>query len=254
MRRLLPLLLSSAALIAVLALQVAGHGGEEHPASLRGNIEVVVRSYLLDHPEILGQMQSELDKRRAAAESARLKRALVLHRQALLGSEAEVALGNPDGASTIVEFFDYNCGFCKMALAGNLELLSSDSDVRLVLKDFPILGVDSLEAAEVAVAVKMQASGAEFLRFHSKLLGMEGRIDRAVALTVAAEMGLDVNRLERDIKSPVVRTILEENMRLAEALGIQGTPTYVVGDAVVPGAIGADALRELVVAARRPHE
>src|SRR5690606_26490952 len=255
MKQLLAVGMSAAALASVLALEIFQDREDRGPADARPELEQIVHSDLLGHPEILEAMHDALGRRRTAAEIARRKSALALHEEALLESGSDIVLGNPDGDVTVVEFFDYNCAFCKRALAGKLELLSTHRDARLVLKDFPILGIESLQAAEVGVAVKMQVpNGDAYATFHSRLLGMEGRIDRTTALEVAATMGLDVDRIEQDAKSPEVRAILEENVRLAEALGIEGTPTYVVGDAIVPGAMGAGGFLDLVAAARRASD
>jgi protein-disulfide isomerase len=120
-----------------------------------------------------------------------------------------------------------------------------------VLKEFPVLGPGSVEAAQVAVAVRMQdPTGKKYLEFHQKLLGGRGQADKAHALAVAKEVGLDMKKLEKDMASDEVKTTLQENFKLAEALGMNGTPSYVVGDSVVVGAVGLDALREKVNTAR----
>jgi len=133
--------------------------------------------------------------------------------------------------------------------------MKDDPKLRVTLKEFPVLGQGSVEAAQVAVAVRMQdQSGKKYLDFHQKLLTSRGQIDKAKAMAAAKDAGLDMARLERDIASPEVKATLEENFKIAEDMGLNGTPSYVIGDQVVVGAIGADALKEKIAAARRTAE
>ncbi|MBY0360492.1 MAG: DsbA family protein [Phreatobacter sp.] len=216
----------------------------------RARIESIIRDYLLKNPEVLQEALVELEKRQAQAEDRARAAAFSANRQALYRAPNQVVLGNPQGDVTLVEFFDYNCGFCKRALPETLELLRSDPRLRIVLKDFPVLGQGSMEAAQVAVALKLQISAPKYLEFHQKLLGGRGQANGARALEVAREVGADMARLQRDMQSPQVRDTLAENMRLAETLRINGTPTYVVGDEVVVGAVGLEKLRENLARAR----
>jgi protein-disulfide isomerase len=160
-------------------------------------------------------------------------------------------LGNPKGDVTMVEFFDYNCGYCKRAMGDMLTLLKTDPHLKVVLKEFPVLGPGSVEAAKVAVAVRMQdKTGKKYLEFHTKLLGGRGEANGARALAVAKEVGLDMNQLQKDMASDEVKTTLNEDFKLAEALGLNGTPSYVVGQNVVVGAVGLDALKEKINTSR----
>jgi protein-disulfide isomerase len=153
-------------------------------------------------------------------------------------------LGNPDGKVTFVEFFDYNCGFCKRAMDDMLTLMKDDPNLKVVLKEFPVLGPGSVEAAQVAVAARMQDKGGKkYLDFHQKLLGGRGEANKARALAVAKEVGYDMDRLQKDMLSTEVKTTLQETFKLAEALGLNGTPSYVIGDKVEVGAVGLEALR-----------
>jgi protein-disulfide isomerase len=220
--------------------------------SQRAEIEKIVRDYLLRHPEVLQEVVAELEKRQQAAESDRQQGAIAKYREQLFNSKHQVTLGNPQGDVTVVEFFDYNCGYCKRALGDKLALIKADPKVRLVLKEFPVLGPGSIEAAQVSIAARMQdPGGKKYLSFHEKLMMGRGQADRARAMAVAKEAGLDMARLENDLKSAEVRESLEEVMRLAEAIGINGTPTYVIGESVIPGAVGEAALRRQIDAARK---
>jgi len=236
---------------------------QEYIATHPDEMGDIIKDYLTKHPEVLQQALTELLKRRvpgsvpatangSAAPNAD-KTALVRSNAALLFNSAhQVTLGNAQGEVTMVEFFDYSCGFCKRALADMLDLMKDDPKLRIVLKELPILGPGSREAAQVAVAVRMQdPDGARYLAFHQKLLSDRGPTNKARALEVAREVGFDVARLEADMESEEVRISLDESASLARALGINGTPSYVVGETLVVGAVGVAALKDKVQLARK---
>ena len=236
-----------AALVAVPAAQAQGFSEAQ-----RSEVERIVRDYLVAHPEVLQEAIAELEKRQAAAETAKQQAGVRENKEVLFNSPHQVTIGNQQGDVTMVEFFDYNCGYCKRALTDLLDLMKSDPKLKVVLKEYPILGPDSVEAARVAVAVRMQdADGARYLAFHRKLLENRGRNDKARALAAAQEAGLDMARLERDLDSPEVTKSIDEATRLGKALAINGTPGYVVGDRVIIGALGEQALKDGVAAARK---
>ncbi len=218
----------------------------------RSEIERIVKEYLLAHPELLQDVMSELEKNQALAEAEKHKAAVKDNSAALFSSPRQITLGNPQGDVTLVEFFDYNCGYCKRAMSDMLELLKTDGKLKFVLKEFPVLGEGSVQAAHVAAAARMQdkTGGKKYLEFHLKLLGGRGQADQARALAVAQEVGFDMPRIEKDMASPEVKTQLEESFKLADALGLNGTPSYVVGGEVVVGAVGLEALREKINTAR----
>jgi protein-disulfide isomerase len=217
----------------------------------RGDIETIVRSYLLAHPEVLEEAMGELSKRQAAAESAKHEASIAQNADAIFNSPRGVVLGNKDGDVTFVEFFDYNCGYCKRAMADMLDLMKGDPKLKVVLKEFPVLSEGSVEAAKVAVAVRMQdPTGKKYLDFHQKLLGGRGPADKARAMAAAKDAGLDVARIEKDLASPEVKATIEENFKLAEEMGMNGTPSYVIGKQIVVGAIGAEGLKEKIGVAR----
>ena len=221
-------------------------------------IERIVKDYLIKNPDVLRDALAEMIKRRvpAVANSGSARKpeqtaAIQRNAKLLFNSNRQLVLGNPHGNVTMVEFFDYNCGFCKRALADTLTLLKDDPDLRVVLKEFPILGPGSLEAARVSIAVRMQdPSGVKYFEFHRRLLTGIGRADKTSALAIARDIGLDVTQIERDLSSDEVRASLEENITLARAIGINGTPGYVIGNAIVPGAVGAARLKENIALAR----
>src|SRR3954462_4966840 len=217
----------------------------------RGDIEAIVRNYLIAHPEVLEEAMAELSKRQAAADTEKHEASVTKNAEKIFNSPRGVTIGNKDGDVTFVEFFDYNCGYCKRAMTDMLDLMKSDSKLKVVLKEFPVLSQGSVEAAQVAVAVRMQdPTGKKYLDFHQKLLGGRGAADKARAMAVAKEAGLDMAKLEKDLASPEVRATIEENFKLAEAMGMNGTPSYVIGKQVVIGAVGVENLREKIGVAR----
>src|ERR1700732_4085901 len=217
----------------------------------RGEIETIVRNYLIAHPEVLEEAMAELNKRQAAADAEKHEASVAQNSDTIFNSPRGVVLGNRDGDVTFVEFFDYNCGYCKRAMTDMLDLMKADPKLKVVLKEFPVLSAGSVEAAQVAVAVRMQdPTGKKYLDFHQKLLGGRGAADKARAMAVAKEVGLDMGRLEKDLASAEVKNTLEENFKLAEAMGMNGTPSYVIGKQVVVGAVGLDGLKEKIGIAR----
>src|SRR5882724_376287 len=232
----------------------AGHAQSISDAQ-RGDIEKIIREYLIAHPEVLQEAMAELEKKQAADEAAKNQAAVKDNAETIFNSPRQVVTGNPQGDVTFVEFFDYNCGYCKRAMTDMFALMDKDPKLRIVLKEFPVLGPGSVEAARVAVAVHMQdKGGTKYREFHQKLLSGRGQADKARAIAVAKEVGLDVARIERDMKSEEVTSAINENMKLAEALGINGTPSYVIGRSpngdVVVGAVGLDSLGKKIDASR----
>jgi protein-disulfide isomerase len=240
-----------AALALPLALPAQAQTQSFSPAQ-RGEIETILRDYLMNHPELLQDVMAELDKRQNLADAEKHREGVKQHAQIIFSSPRQITLGNPQGDVTVVEFFDYNCAFCKKAMADMTDLMKGDSKVKFVLKEFPVLGEGSTQAAQVAVAVRMQdkTGGKKYFEFHQKLLGSRGQADKARAMAVAKEVGLDMARLEKDMASDEVKNTLQESFTIAEALGLNGTPSYVVGSDVVIGAVGLPALKERVNSTR----
>ena len=217
----------------------------------KGDIEAIIKNYLVSHPEVLEEAMGELSKRQAAEEAKKHEASIAENAKAIFNSPRGVVLGNKDGDVTFVEFFDYNCGYCKRAMADMLDLMKTDPKLKVVLKEFPVLSAGSVEAAQVGVAVRMQdPTGKKYLDFHQKLLNGKGQADKARAMAAAKEAGLDMAKLDKDMASPEVRATLEENFKLAEAMGMNGTPSYVIGKQVVIGAVGVENLREKISNAR----
>jgi protein-disulfide isomerase len=246
-------LLSRLAFAAAALLTLGATLAPAQPVSdaQRGEIERIIRDYLLKNPEVLQEAIAELEKRQAKNDAEKHKAAIKDNAEALFESPRHVVLGNPKGDVTFVEFFDYNCGYCKRAVADMMALMESDPNLRIVLKEFPVLGPGSQDAAKVGVAVRMQdKTGKKYLDYHQKLMSGRGQVDKARALAAAKQAGLDVARIERDLGGEEVRASLEESFKLADKLGVNGTPAYVIGNDVVVGAVGVEALREKINTAR----
>ncbi|MET0669183.1 MAG: DsbA family protein [Xanthobacteraceae bacterium] len=217
----------------------------------RTEIERIIREYLINHPEVLQEAIAELEKRQAKNDAEKHKTAIKDNAEALFNSPHHVSIGNLKGDVTFVEFFDYNCGYCKRAMTDMMTLMKADPNLKVVLKEFPVLGPGSQDAAKVGVAVRMQdKTGKKYLEYHQKLMTGRGQIDKARALSAAKEVGLDMARIERDLGGEEVRASIEESFKLAEKLGVNGTPAYVIGNDVVVGAVGVEALREKINNAR----
>jgi protein-disulfide isomerase len=239
-------------LAAALALTAMPAAAQDFSTAQRSEIAKIIRDYLIRHPEVLQEAMAELEKKQQLAEAEKARSAIKNHSEALFNSPRQVTLGNPQGDVTFVEFFDYNCGYCKRALNDMVELMAKDPKLKVVLKEFPVLGPSSVEVAQVGVAVRMQdKTGKKYFEFHQKLLTGRGQVDKAKALAAAKEIGLDMARLEKDLKSDEIGKTLEESMKLAEALGLNGTPSYVIGNDVVIGAVGQAALSQKIQAARK---
>jgi protein-disulfide isomerase len=267
---------------AVLAGFILFAARPSHAQDLRGEIDAVIKDYLathpdevgeivknymIAHPEAVGQILTELLKHRPAVSTsagagavtpanpqaaAASSTAIASNATKLFASPHQVTLGNPNGDVTLVEFFDYNCGFCKRAFPDMLTLLKNDPKLKIVLKEFPILGPGSAEAARVAVAVRMQdAGGKKYLIFHQALLAGPGPASKDKAVAAAKDAGLDMARLEQDMASNEVNATISEDMTLAGAVGIRGTPSYVIGKSLVVGAVGVAALEGDIAAARK---
>jgi protein-disulfide isomerase len=193
----------------------------------------VVRDYLTKNPEILVEMTTELDKRQQAAESEKQQKVIGDNADSIFRSPLSYTAGNPKGDVTVVEFFDYNCGFCRRALPDVVKLVDTDDKVRVVFKELPIFGEESEWAAKAALAAGKQG---KYFEMHQKLYTAPGKADKDKALRVASELGLDVPQLEKDMEDPSITKALEETKELAQKLGVQGTPLYLIGDRIVPGA------------------
>jgi protein-disulfide isomerase len=231
--------------LALAALSALGGiaAADEFTPAQKQEMGAFIKDYLVDNPDVLRAAIESLEKHDKQVAADERQKTVTEQAGALFSSKFQATIGNPKGSATLVEFFDYNCHFCKGALPDITRLVHDDSSLRLVLKDYPVLGPGSVEAAKVASAARNQLPGEKFWPFHTKLLAMHGPIGKDEALGVARDLGLDMDRLSKDMESKETEAGLHEVMSMADALQINGTPSFVVGQEVVVGAVGYDELK-----------
>ncbi|WP_407050909.1 DsbA family protein [Methyloraptor flagellatus] len=249
MRKTLKTILAAGVAGSLLFGAASAGAAESFTAAQKEELGQIIKQYLLENPEILDEAMSALEKKRADQAQAQQSRTIAEKASLLLNSPRQVVLGNPKGDVTVVEFFDYNCGYCKRAMPDMLALLEQDKNLRFVLKEFPVLGQGSVEAAHVATAVNKLAPE-KYLDFHKKLLSARGEANKARAMEAAVAVGLDAAKIEAEMKSAEVQASLEEGFGLANGLGLTGTPSYVIGQQVIPGAIGMPKLKDRIAEVR----
>lgn len=211
----------------------------------------IVREYLLEHPEVIMEAVEVLRQREQAAAERTRQEALATHRAALEDPGPLQVFGNPDGDVTVIEFFDYRCPYCRQVTDMLLETVQDDGNVRLVMKEYPILGQASVFAARAAIASAMQG---KYRAFHTALMTDLKEIDRDGVLKLAEQMDLDTEQLQEDMQSATVDRELQRTFALAEALQIGGTPAFIVGDTLIPGALDRSRLEQLIAEARGDGE
>ena len=233
-------LLLLAAPVALLATPLAA---QEFSPKQKTEIESVIKDYLLRNPEVLRDSLIELQKREKADELAERSKVLESSAAVIYDSKNQTVVGNPKGSITLVEFFDYNCGYCRRALSDLNKLIKDFPDLKVVLKEFPVLGPNSLEAAQIASATRAQVTPEKYWDFHQKLFATRGQIGKAQALAAAREVGADVDRIEKDAKAPETTAAIHEVIGLADKLSLSGTPAWILGKEVIVGAVGYGELR-----------
>lgn len=213
----------------------------------RAQIETIIREYLLANPEIMVEVQQALEKKRAEERAASQAKALVEMKDDIFSSPDQVEIGDKNAPVTVVEFYDYNCGYCQRALEDMNRIVESNAGVRFILKEFPVLGPESVEAHKVSMAFSKLVPE-KAADFHRALLGHQGRKDGEMALQLAVTLGADEAAMKEEIEKPYIMESLRKTYEVADALGISGTPSYVVGDEVVFGAVGFDRLSSKIAA------
>lgn len=236
-------LLAVLCLLVVVALALVPATLPGPGAAPAGGFERRVQAYLMSHPEVILEAVSELERRNKATRAESQRAAVRENRAALEASPGLPVAGNPKGDVTLVEFFDYRCPYCKQSLKDVQALIAADPKVRVVFKEFPVLGDDSVFAAQVAVASAFQG---KYLAFHDELMGHKGDFSEAAVMALAAQSGLDVARLRADMARPEVAHVINGSLALARRIGVNATPTFVVGDTLVAGYLPVAQLESLV--------
>jgi protein-disulfide isomerase len=225
-------------ILLLLGASFPARAGDPSPAEVE-TIQKVVRDYLKAHPEVLIEALQEYQANQDAKKADQARQTIAAASEELLKDATNPTAGNPKGDVTLVEFFDYRCPYCK-AVAPDLEkAISADGNVRLIYKEFPILGPQSLVASKAALAAVAQD---KYLPFHDKLLAFKGNLDDVAIYSLAADAGLDVARLKADMEKPEIKDQIDRNYHLAEKLNIQGTPAFIIGSQLLPGAASAEDL------------
>jgi protein-disulfide isomerase len=214
----------------------------------REQVEQIVREYLLAHPEIILEAIEGLEEKRRQATQESQREALTARRDEIFNDRDAPVGGNPNGDVTLVEFFDYRCPYCKQVAQPLAQLIKEDGKVRFVFKELPVLGADSVMAARAALAARLQG---KYVEMHDALLRHRGSYDDQVIARIAAEIKLDPARLKADMARPEITAMLDRNRQLARDLSITGTPAFVIGNMVVPGAVDLETLKKLVAEARQ---
>ncbi|HZD26201.1 MAG TPA: DsbA family protein [Alphaproteobacteria bacterium] len=222
----------------------------DEPAAMsqaeKTRIEQVIHDYLLNNPEVVLEAMQRLKAKREAEAQRRSQEGVQQHKAELFHASDDFVL-NPDGAIPVVEFFDYQCAYCKRMFPDMRRLIDDKGDARIIFKEFPILGDASVYAAKAALAARKQG---KYLEFHIAVMALRQPLSEQVVLQVAKQLGLDLERLKADMAGGDVQAAIDANMKLADALGIRGTPTLVIGDELVPGAIPYSRMQTLIEQAR----
>jgi protein-disulfide isomerase len=239
---------SQAAVESIVADLMARQPKQDRPQSTgavdASTINPMIEDYLLGNPKILQRLSAALDAELKAERIAENRAALAELGPELYEADNQIVLGNPDGDVTLVEMFDYNCTYCRQSLPDIAALLDSDKNLRIILKEFPILSQDSIDAARVAVQVA--EADVDYWSFHQALFTGRGQVDKAAALKAAADLGLNPITLEMGMKTPTVETAIQQSYKIADRLRITGTPTFIIGGEVIPGAIGLEGLQQRI--------
>lgn len=258
-RRKLPLFHGAIAMISVIAVvaiawvvfDVRFRMADEMETSVEQtpalDFDQRVRDYLLNNPEVIVESLQRRETRRRASAEAEVRAALAARKEEILRDPDSPVGGNPDGDVTLVEFADYNCPYCRRVAPTLVEAVGADPELRIVYKEIPILGPNSVFAAKAALAAQRQG---KYVDFHRALMNAKGVAAEGLVFAIAAKVGLDVEQLKADMEAPWVQAGIDRNLALSRALGINGTPSFVVGDRIVSGAIDLNAIQQLIARAR----
>ena len=243
---LIPLVLAVAA-ATWLVLDPGFRGGPKAPELADGiprdAFERRIRDYLLEHPEVIVEAIERYQERRRSADQDEAQAVLKARADEVFRDPDSPVSGNANGDATLVEFFDYNCPYCRRVGAIMMEAEAADANLRIVYKEIPILGPNSVFAARAALAAHRQG---KYVAFHKALMAVEGVADKDKVIEVANKLELDLNRLKRDMEDPAIQNMIDNNLALARALRINGTPSFVAGDKIIRGAVDLKTLQALI--------
>ena len=232
--------------ILLLALTSLTAQSQTEAPNFKESVQQIIHEYIITNPQVIAEALEMAQEHQRVEYEARAKAAVQENADALLLDPMSPISGNIEGDVTVVEFFDYQCGYCKRALPMMEALLEADANVRIIWKEFPILGPVSEFAATASIAAERQGL---YLPFHLATMREEELTEERI-IQIAQAVGLDMERLLEDLKDPAIKAYIEENRALAQRLGIGGTPAFVVGDTLVPGAIDIEQMRQIIAEIR----
>lgn len=239
---------SAAAVVLAAAMVYAGLVGiaraeEALTADQKNSIEELVRQYILDHPEVLIESIRQMEQRKKGLEKAKITKAIKSRRKEIFEDADTPFAGPADGDVVIVEFFDYHCGVCKRVLPIVVKMLKTDPKVKLVLKEWPILGPASVVAARAALASRKQG---KYVEFHTAMMKANGRLTKNRIMAIATGVGMDPVKLEQDMKAREIDAMLSRNLQLADAITLNGTPSFIIGNTLIRGGRPYDSMMDLI--------
>lgn len=239
------------AALPVQATQLSTNGDGGFSDEQKAAIQDVIKEYLTkEHPEVIVEAMKEIQHREQTTAESKSQEAIKTAKDKIYNDPDTPVGGNPKGSVTVVEFFDYQCGYCKMTESAVQQLLKENKEVKFIYKDFPILGPMSTTAAKVALASARQGN-AKYIKFHNALMNVKDHLSEDSIYQTAKEVGLDVEKLKKDAADDGIAKIAQANVDLGTEIGVRGTPLFIVGEKIYPGALQADQLKKAVEDARK---
>lgn len=222
-------------------------GNAPFTALQKNDIRNTVREYLLSNPEVIVEAIEALQAQQQHSRQQQNHGAIAANMDQLVNSRRDPFIGNPDATVTVVEFFDYQCPYCKQMARDLAKIAAEDPDVKIIFKEFPVFGRESTLATRAALASAKQGKYAEF---HLAIMGLRGAPSKNAIFRIANRLGMDLERLRQDMRSPSIETQIQTNLQLARQVGVRGTPAFIVGDQLVPGAMSPNQMRQLIAEKR----
>ncbi|WP_456380811.1 DsbA family protein [Thiolapillus sp.] len=243
-------LLAAMGLCATLAVPATGVAADALSPAQKAEVQQLIGSYLKENPEVVIEAIQAWRQQQDAAAAA-ITRKAIAELMAEAADTKSPVWGNPEGSTVVVEFFDYNCPYCKKVFPSMEKLIADDGDIKIVMKELPVLGPDSEYAAKAALAAQIQG---KYDQFHARMMNQGGRLSRDGVLAAAKAVGLDLEKLQKDMESAEVQQELERTSAWAQRLGVNGTPAFVIGEELIPGAIDGQRMKQYVELARKKKQ
>ncbi|WP_457670860.1 DsbA family protein [Thiolapillus sp.] len=249
-KRKISILSAAMGLCCALSVPAVVLAAETLSSAQKAEVQEMIGAYLKENPEVVIEAIQAWRKQQDAAEAA-ITRKAIAELMAEAADTKSPVWGNPEGNTIVVEFFDYNCPYCKKVFPSMEKLIAEDGDIKIVMKELPVLGPDSEYAAKAALAAQMQG---KYDQFHARMMNQGGRLSREGVLAAAKAVDLDLNQLQKDMQSPEVQQELARSSAWAQRLGVNGTPAFVIGEELIPGAIDGQRMKQYVELARKKNQ